>query len=93
MSVWLPDLMGATLAVFLARVGDFAIHVEADPDEGNFDKVVLERKFELLLGFKGVLCGLVAPALVPGASVVNDEVRSLKVLVDARKSSGMASPL
>lgn len=93
MSVLLPDFMGATLAVLLATMGDFAIDAEADEEDGNFDEVALERKFTLLLAFKGVLRVLVATVLVSGVSVMKVEVRSLKVLVEARKSSGMASPL
>lgn len=92
-TVLLPDFMGATLAVLFATVGDFAIDTEADPEDGNFDGVALERKFTLLLAFRGALSAFVATGLVPGISLAKEGVRGLKVLVEARKSSGTASPL
>ena len=77
----------------MATVGDFATDAEANPADDNFDGVAFERKFTLLLAFRGALGALVATGLVPGASLVKVEVRSLKVLVEARKFNGMASPL
>ena len=92
-SVLLPGLIGVMLTIFLTAGGDLPVDVEDNLGDGNFEAMTPERRFVLLLAFKGVLSGFVAIKLFPGASLVKDVFRGPKVFVEVRKSSGIASPL
>jgi hypothetical protein len=55
--------------------------------------VTLERRFKLLLAFKGVLGSFVVGEPFNVVSEVEDGLEGLNVLVSARKSIGTASPV
>lgn len=75
------------------EVGDLSVMIEPGPTRVDFEGVTLERRFTLLLVFKGVLSNFVVVGPFSVVSEANDGFEGLMVLVDARKSMDTASPL
>ncbi len=91
--VLLPDLLGVILGVILMGIGDLLLFIEPGVGRVGLEGVTFERRFTLLLDFKGVFKGFVVDGPFNGVSLVTDDFGGLKVFVDARKSTGTASPL
>jgi hypothetical protein len=91
--VLLPDFTFVVLGVFLIGVGDFSFMMEPGPGRESLEDVTLERRFTLLLAFKGVLSNFAGVGPFNVFSGPKDGLEDLKVFVDARKSMGTASPL
>jgi hypothetical protein len=89
--VLLPDLMGVIFGVILTGVGDLSLLIEVGAGRVSLEAVTPERRFTLLLGFNGVFSNLVVVGPFNVESLAEDG--GLKVLVDGRKSIGIASPL
>jgi hypothetical protein len=91
--VLLPDLMGVIFGVILTGVGVLSPLIEAGAGRVSLEGVTLERGFTLLLAFSGVFSDFVFVGPLNADSLATDDFGGLKVLVDAQKSIGTASPL
>ncbi len=91
--VLLPALTRVILGEFLIGLGDLSFMIEPGPAMEGLDGVALERRFILLLAFKGVFNNFVVVGHFDVISGAKDCFGGLKVLVDARKSTGTTSPL
>ena len=91
--VLLPDLMGVIFGVILTGVGDLSLLIGVGAGRVSLEGVTFERRFTLLFAFSGVFSNFVVVEPFNVDSLATDNIGGLKVLVDARKSIGTASPL
>jgi hypothetical protein len=91
--VLLPDLMDAIFGVILTGAGDLSHLIVVGAGRVSLEGVTLERRFTLFLAFSGVFSNFVVVGPFNVDSLAIDDFEGLKVLVDARKSIGAASPL
>ena len=91
--VLLPNLLSVILGVILIVFGDLLYLTETGAATVGLEGVMLDRRFTLLLAFNGVLGSFVVIGPFNVVSLVICDFGGWKVLVDARKSIGTASPL